>query len=324
MYFLFLVFDFLYAPNGTISVKSSIKFETILHDFRQNNKKHIMRKILLTLILFIFATGTYAQDKKYSHWNDEWLHIKHPTIEVSYGITKTKLDGFSARFENVSLADIKLGFSNEIYEHRKEDFHKYVYPYFNFGNVSSDLDSREKTAGNLKSSSWRFGFGRKEGYPINLGGQFSILPYTSSTMTWTRLDMKSLPDSSNLTDMNRLLLYDKAFRFGSSWDGGLNINFTKNFAINAGYERANTYQRYLFWKQTGSMIVEEVGVGLIDEFVKSILHREPVAGSIVNFLLKNAYYFGVYQLRSKEMNWPFGGEAALNFDSFKFGFTVTF
>lgn len=283
-----------------------------------------MRKILLTLISFIFVSGVYAQDEYCNHWNDEWLHIKHPVIELSYGITKTNLDGFSGKFENVSLADVKLGFSNEKQTRRAAGLTKYVFAYFDFGNVSSDLDSREKTAGNLKSSSWRFGFGRKEGYPIYLGGQFSILPYTSSTMTWTRLDMKSLPDSSNLVDMNRLLLYDKSFRFGHAWDGGLNINFTKNFAVNAGYERSNTYQRYLFWKQTGSMIVEEVGVGLIDEFVKSVLRREPVAGSIVNFLLKNAYYFGVYQLRSKEMNWPFGGEAALNFDSFKFGFTVTF
>jgi hypothetical protein len=143
-------------------------------------------------------------------------------------------------------------------------------------------------------------------------------------MTWTRVDMKQLPDSSNMTDLNRLLLFDKSFRYGNAWEGGIKISFTKNFAVNAGYERQNTYQRYLFWKNAGSMLIEEAGVGIIDEFVKSILHREPVAGSIVNFLMKNAYYFGVYQLRSKQMNWPFGGEASLNFDSFKFGITVTF
>ncbi|MCE1164788.1 MAG: hypothetical protein LWX07_05215 [Bacteroidetes bacterium] len=283
-----------------------------------------MRKILLTLISFIFVTGAFAQDEDCNHWNDEWLHIKHPAIELSYGISKTNLDGFSAKFENVSLGDVKLGFSNEKQTRRRNGLSKYVFAYFDFGNISSDLDARQKTEGNLKSSSWRFGIGRKEGYPISLGGNVSILPFTSSTMTWTRLDMKSLPDSTDLTDMNRLLLYNKSFRFGNAWEGGLNIHFTKNIAINAGYERSNTYQRYLFWKQTGSMLVEEAGIGLIDEFVKSILRREPAAGSIVNFLLKNAYYFGIYQLKSKEMNWPFGGEAALDFDSFKFGITVTF
>ncbi|MDD5360710.1 MAG: hypothetical protein PHN88_01150 [Ignavibacteria bacterium] len=284
-----------------------------------------MKKILLALISFVFVLNANAQHDKWNSWNDEWLHIKHPTIELSYGISKTNLDGFSSSFENVSLGDVKLGFSNEKHGNRKSGLSKYVFAYFDFGNVSSDIDARTKTTGKLQSSNWRFGFGRKEGYPIYIGGgSFSILPYTASHLTWTRVDMKQLPDSSNMTDLNRLLLFDKSFRFGNAWEGGINISFTKNFAINAGYERQNTYQRYLFWKNTGSMIIEEAGVGIIDEFVKSVLHREPVAGSIVNFLLKNAYYLGIYQLRSKQMNWPFEGEAALNFDSFKFGITVTF
>ena len=283
-----------------------------------------MHKIIIFLLFLAVFANANAQHEHWDTWHDDWLHIKHPVIELSYGISKTNLDGFSSKFENVSSADIKLGFSNEKYHNRK-GLTKYIFAYFDFGNHSSDIDAREKTAGNLESSSWHFGFGRKEGYPIRFGeGSFSILPYTSGAMSWTRLDMNSLPDSSNLTDMNRLLLFDKSFRFGHTWEGGLSVNISRNFALNAGYERSNTYQRYLFWKNTGSVLIEEIGVGLIDGFVRKILHREPVAGSIVNFVLKNAYYFGIYQLRSKEMNWPFGGEAALNFDSFKFGVTVTF
>jgi len=96
------------------------------------------------------------------------------------------------------------------------------------------------------------------------------------------------------------------------------------FSLQAGYERSNVYQRYLFWKNIGSAIVEEAGLGLVDEFIRRVLHDEPIAGSIINFVLKNAYEYGIYQLRSKQMNWPFDGEASLNFDTFKFGLGFRF
>ena len=72
------------------------------------------------------------------------------------------------------------------------------------------------------------------------------------------------------------------------------------------------------------MIIEQAGAGMIDGFVGSILKHEPVAGAIVNFVLKNAYYFGINQLRSKQMNWPLGGEATLNYSTFKAGLTFSF
>jgi hypothetical protein len=94
-------------------------------------------------------------------------------------------------------------------------------------------------------------------------------------------------------------------------------------AFDITYERNNAYSRYLFWKQSGSMILQEAGIGMIDYFVSRVLRNEPIAGSIVNFVLKSAYYYGFNELKSKEMNWPFGGDASLNYSTFKFvtGFT---
>lgn len=279
-----------------------------------------MSKIYTALFIIFFAGNIYSQDDCFN--TNDWKHYKFwdkPTIEMSYGLAKINLDGFTNKFENTSKADIKLGYASENKVFNDKSVVKYVNGFAEFGGYSNDLDSRQKTIGNLNSNLWQFGLGKKEGYKI-YAGDVSILPYSSNSMMWSRLDMKSFPDSiSSQTDFNRINLFDKSIRFGSNWEGGLNIGVGKMFSVNAGYERLNVYQRYLFWKNAGSMLVEEAGLGMIDEFVRKVLRNQPVAGSIVNFILKNAYEFGIYQLRSKQMNWPFGGEASLNFDSFKFG-----
>ena len=290
-----------------------------------------MKKYILPLIfIFGFLNISFAQfddddDNGYRHHNR--FHFKRyfekPKIEVSYGLSNLKLDGFINKFENTSLGEIKLGYSGQWSSWYGKNVLKYNFGYVTFGTYTTDLDSRTKTVGNLKSSLWRFGIGNEDGYNIK-AGSIGIIPYTSGAMVWSSLDMKQLPDSSNLTDLNRILLYNKTMRFGNVYNGGIDFQFTRMFGFNLSYERANIYQRHLFFRNFVSQLIEQAGAGMIDEFVGSILRHEPVAGAIVNFVLKNAYYFGFNQLRSKQMNWPLGGEATLNYSTFKAGLTFSF
>ena len=292
------------------------------------------RKLTFLLMMFFLMTCyTYAQwDDEDEKGNDKHHH-KHsmnfrrifdkPTIQIGYGLTKENLDGFSDNFENTSIAEIKLGYSGQWESWFGKKVLRYNYPYFTVGVISSDLDGRNKTNGYLQSTLWRFGFGREEGYTIK-AGSVGILPYTSSQMMWSRLDMKQLPDSSNLTDSNHISLFNKSFRFGSSFDGGISFQFSKLISFQVEYERANIYQRHLFFINMASGIIEAAGNEIINTFVGSILRKEPLAGSIVNFILKGIYEFGISELRSKQMNWPFGGEACLNYHIVKAGFGFTF
>ncbi len=259
-----------------------------------------MKKYILPLIfIFGFLNISFAQfddddDNGYRHHNR--FHFKRyfekPKIEVGYGLSNLKLDGFTNKFENTSLGEIKLGYSGQWSSWYGKTVLKYNYAYVTFGTYTTDLDSRTKTIGNLKSSLWRFGIGNEEGYNIR-AGKIGIIPYTSGAMVWSSLDMKQLPDSSNLTDLNRILLYNKTMRFGNVYNGGVDLQFTNMFGLNLSYERANIYQRHLFFRNFVSMLIEQAGAGMIDGFVGSILRHEPVAGAIVNFVLKNAYYFGI-------------------------------
>jgi len=80
----------------------------------------------------------------------------------------------------------------------------------------------------------------------------------------------------------------------------------------------------LFWKWAGSAIIEAAANGLLDVFIKEVFESSPQAGPIVNFLLKNALAYGIYELRQSDMNWPFTTTPPLAFDTFRFGVNFTF
>jgi hypothetical protein len=136
---------------------------------------------------------------------------------------------------------------------------------------------------------------------------------------WTNTNWNGINSNVTPVEDDKLNVFGNQFRFGGNFESGLSIQVSPLLSFDFTYERNNAYPRYLFWKQTGSMILQEIGIGMIDEFVRSVLRDSPVAGSIVNFVLKSAYYYGFNELKSKNMNWPFGGEASLNYSTFKFG-----
>jgi hypothetical protein len=94
--------------------------------------------------------------------------------------------------------------------------------------------------------------------------------------------------------------------------------------LDAGYERSIVFQRHLFWKWAGSAVMETAAQGLLDGFINKIFCSSPAAGPIVNFVLKNALAYGIYELRKDKMNWPFNSEAPFTYDQFKFGMTFVF
>lgn len=281
--------------------------------------------LLFAAVVFSFSGG-FAQDKNENN-DDKWFldfwRYKKPTLEVSYGISNAKIDGIVSELQNSSMGELKLGYSSTIRYFRKSNWGKYFYSFVKIGAFSNQIDIRDEKAGSLNYEAWRFGFGKKDGYPIG-NEKFSVLPFSSNSYNWSKLEMKQFPDAGLIYDNNRLYMFDGAFRFGSTFEGGLSFRLGQMVALNIGYENSNTNQRFMVWKNLGSIIIEEAGYGLIDEFVRKILRKNPSAGSIVYFVLRNAYSYGIYHLRSQQMNWPFGGESSLNFNTFKAGLSFTF
>jgi len=283
-----------------------------------------MKKSILLLLVLIFAGSLNAQHDRFKMEHKyKFLHIEKPALQISYGPSIIKLDGYRQDFDNASLLDIKIGFATKKSKRYFNDkLQRFDFAYFNIASYSTDLELREKTAGNIKANNWKFGFGRNSGYIISAGG-LGILPYTSSAMTWTNSDWDGINSAVTSIENDKLLVFGKQFRFGGTYESGISFQVSELLSFDLNYERNNVYPRHLFWKQSGSMLLQEIGAGMIDQFVYRVLKNNPIAGSIVNFVLKSAYYFGFYELKAKEMNWPFSGDASLNYSTFKFvtGFT---
>jgi hypothetical protein len=162
-----------------------------------------------------------------------------------------------------------------------------------------------------------------------LGKKSSLVLYNSSSFTWTRYDDGILIELFSLNEpMNeRIKLlsdFNQSTRFGTATEAGIIVPIAGFVNLQAQYDRTIVFPRHLFWKHLGSMMIEAIGQTAVDGFVKAIMKSSPTAGPILNFILKNALSYGIYELRREKMNWPFNSAEPLMFESFKAGFTFTF
>lgn len=282
----------------------------------------MFKKTLLSLFIFtLISTSLYAQKNNTYGDHSKFKFFEKPTIELSYGISGIKLNGYSSKISDAGLLELKLGFTNQ----RESLFGKKILRYDNrflfLSTASNDLISKSKSTG-VNSSMWKFGLGNKEGYGVKLGS-VSLMPYTSNSFAWTNF---KYDQNSFQSESDRLLLdnFNNTFRFGTSTEAGINIQLFPGFSIQPKYEISDIYPRHLFGKQFMSSVIEAGGIYLIDSFTKNVLRNAPVAGTFVNFILKNAYEYGFYQLRKDKMNWPFTSAAPLRYNTFKLGMTFTF
>lgn len=305
----------------------------------------LKQKLLLLIISFIFNSinPLYSQEKEEgkadsseseeSWWkwgNDEWddfnidfdLFHRHksPTVSVTYGFSSINLQNFSGSFANPNVPELKLGYTTEKPLWEEEGILRYKYNYLFVSNVTTDI-SGTPSANEIESNLWRFGFGWSKGYGYNLGSS-AIIPYNSTSLSWSRLDVKNFPE--NEQDRNKLLLYDDAFRFGTGSEAGLRIKVIPQVTLEGAYERSVIFERHLFWKWAGSAVIEAAGHWALDSFIEKILDSSPYAAPVAAFVLKSALSYGVYELRQDKMNWPFKSASPLGYDQFKFGLTFTF
>jgi len=287
----------------------------------------------LSLLLF-FSVTLFAQDStetekdkwKWSWEFDEfeqWIYFgkKMPTISLLYGITEVSNENISDTFFDANLLELQLGHTTRKTSRYAENILKYNFRYLFFSYISSDLNGGSENNNEINSRNWRFGFAGSNGYGYKLGSAAIIL-YNSYSYDWTNVDFTN--KATNEPDQITMDRFEDGIRFGTSNDGGIKIVATSVISLDVNYQRSIVFERHLFWKWAGSAVIEAVANGLLDAFIKEVFKSSPDAGPIVNFLLKNALAFSIYELRQKKMNWPFPSIPPLSFDSFRFGAAFTF
>ena len=299
---------------------------------------------LLLLALFLMVTpallsqedSTKTEEEWDWHWEewDDWedwtmdfgFKTTRPAISLQYGLADMSRPDIQSPFVDPNLIELKLGYIREKDAWDTDYIIKHSYNFLYLSNESNKLAGKEAVGTEIESDMWRFGVGWSSGYGYKLGESSAIIPYYTSTLNWSNIDF-TYPENLTLVpdpDIDKMNLYDESFRFGTSSEGGVRVKIIDNLILDAGYERSIVFQRHLFWKWAGSALIEVAAQGLLDGFISEIFKSSPSAGPIVNFLLKNALSYGLYELRQDQMNWPFPSEAPIAYDQFKFGVTIVF
>ncbi|MCS7052325.1 MAG: hypothetical protein NZM09_01185 [Ignavibacterium sp.] len=248
-----------------------------------------------------------------------------PTISISYGAPNVDSKYFKSinSIKPVNI-ELKLGTLKQKDYYNSEDIIKSSFNYFLINNYSTYLIRDNNSVSNLKVDIWRFGFGVQSGFGYKINESFAIIPFTENSVTWSHVDFAY--DSTIISNFENdyLKLFDKSFRFGISSEGGLKFRLINNLCFDFSFERHIIFQRVLFWKLSGSHLIEFASQSLLDNFIDRIFKSSPNAAPIVSFVLKNALSYGFNQLRTERMNWPFISASPLFIDQFKIGVNFIF
>ena len=288
----------------------------------------MLKKTLLPVIVFTFiiSQSLFSQSlksPKSNCKNEGFKYYDQPTIEFTYGISQISLENFQSNFSDVGMLELKLGYTFQRRSFYGKNTLRFTNGFAFLNHNSSDLAYNSKKVNELSSEMWQFGVGRKVGYGLNFGS-VSLVPYTSNSFVWSRLDMQDYTTSAFQNDIDIINRYNESFRFGSSYESGINFQLTRMISIQTQLNRTIVFERHQFGKHLISMLVEEGGLFLLETFTDNVLENDPIAGTIVTFLLKSGYSYGLYQLRTQNMYWPYRSAAPLSYISFKFGTSFTF
>jgi hypothetical protein len=280
-----------------------------------------MNARLVLLSVFLIVTSSLSQeDSTWSFTPPQFDLPEKPTVGLSYGFSRSLLKGAKQPLAQSGLAEVKLGFSDSKRRARFGDIVKHEFHYLGIATISSEL-GRTPPANEISISSWRFAVAWEKGFGYETESMM-VVPYNASGLTWSVLAIKG--GVNNGADSAIFLLFDDALRFGSKSEGGIRISPVRPMTLDFGYERSNIFPRHLFWKWVGGLVIESIGQGLVDRFIDRIMDSSPNAVPVVNFILKNALSYGVYELRREKMNWPFRSAPPLSIDSYKVGLAVVF
>jgi len=295
-----------------------------------------MKLLTITfLLIFISPLIVIAQDSTKTDdddwaWEWEWDDVddwiswsqKKPTISLNYGLSNISREDVEEAFANNTLLELKLGYTTRKDSRYADFIEKFDYNYAFLNYNSTSLAGETEDTSEIETKNWQFGLGWSDGYGYKIGSEAAIIPYYSSTLSFTEVDYQN--DSLNVNDEDIMNRYYGAFRFGSSSEFGIRGQITDLLIVEAGYETGAVFEGWLFWKWAGSAVIEVAANGVLDVFIKEVFKSSPAAGPIVFLVLKGALGYGLYELRKGEMNWPFPSAPPIAFDNFKFGMTFTF
>ncbi len=196
------------------------------------------------------------------------------------------------------------------------------YDFVHLTNINRDFLKPDKKANETGYDAWSFGFGGNEGYGYKYGKVADLVLYHGSGLGWTNVNFTN--STATAADMKKLKRIDDTWRYSENFEVGANLRFGEMVGVSFAFQRTLVYPRHLFWYWSLSKLIEAAGQGLVGSFVDAVGERVPYVLPVMNVALRSALSWGLYQLRSRDMNWPVNTEPGFIFDNFKVGASVSF
>lgn len=246
-----------------------------------------------------------------------------PRIDVKYSKVSPAIheDCFGGKFSETGSISVSAGYfsANSARESSLSMFDNY---YLRYENYSSKLGAK-RDYDKVGLEAWKLAWGYQEGYGWN-SGDIGVSLYNANNLNWTTISSFDKPQNLSENDVAMLESFASGTRFGRSFSAGAEIRFWNTLGINCAYEQEQIFQRTKFWYWCASEIIESAATGFVSSFIDDIAGRSTVAGPIINFIVQNGISYGFYELRKKNMNWPFETAAPIYMDKFTLGVSLTF
>lgn len=256
---------------------------------------------------------------------DRRMYSDRPSIEFNYYYSGFKSEAMNSVLGNEGLLQMGIGYEY----HSRSGFSEHVKSiqshYFKLAIMNDDLTYEKKPAAQKGNyNMWQLGWNKNNGHGIEFSEDFYLIPYYSFGFTGTQFKLKDNAFNGSRADSAFLRRFDNKFRLGHMIESGVRVKLFNAVSLKAGYIRNIVLPGVLFWKQSGSYLIDVSAMAILENFTDDITRGSPYMGTIFKYALQGALLYGLTELRHEKMAWPFASEAPLYNDSFSFGLSFMF
>lgn len=241
------------------------------------------------------------------------------TLNVAYGYAAPNQDKVVANFSRGSALNATIGvkrFLESDYGESQLDY-AHIFLVASVGRASQGrlLDTLAPRLAPIGFSTFRFGFGARDGVGYRFQKYAVVTPYVSSGQAWT-MNRWSW-DTVFVGDAARLDRFAGGLRYATFSEAGAMIDVGTQFAMDFGFETMIVQPRYVFLQSFSNLMLQQFAHVLIRKAIDAIVPNAliPIAG----FAVKSAFNFWLYERRKENANFPFKSEAGLQILTFRVG-----
>lgn len=242
-----------------------------------------------------------------------------PFLEGGFGVGVDSKKDFGGSFAPTGILEGRLGYTDLLKKRGVLDLEeRFIYG----GYSSSQYSPVTADEGDITNDMIRAGVGARNGFGWDIG-VMRLIPYSGysfdvSKSTFTPAAAISQADSEFV---NRIA---GAYRFGESFEAGVQIRIFQSLAINAAAHGQIVFPRIVFPEWIGSYAIMAGSLIALSTFSEDIVNSSEVLGPILYFVLRNGLAYAFFAAMKDKGNWPFPSEQPLAVESFKLSAMIIF